>query len=120
MPLAFWTGPSARAREISAPAAREAAVVERNWRRFIRVGRRSGPGHVGDSVRTALRPGKHRIGLVIVDKSLRLRVPVERARELHRDPAYDAGGVAAVRDPGGGHRRLPGSDAHKPVLVVLF
>ena len=74
---------------------------------------------LGFDVGVALGAGEHGVGFVVIVKALEDWIPVQVARQLHRDVVKEAGGAGAVADldrSGGGGA---GVDALDPVGVLL-
>src|SRR4051812_34729152 len=77
-----------------ATAAQESATAVRRRKdmatsvRLLRVAELRGEAH--RAVALALGARQHRVRLGVVHEPLRLRVPRERAVQLHADPAHDA------------------------------
>ena len=60
-----------------------------------------------------------RIGIVVVDESLSLRIPIQFSGDLHGDVAEQAGAAGAMADFGLGNGQLSGLDALQPVEMLL-
>ncbi len=60
-----------------------------------------------------------RIGIIVVDESLSLRIPIQLSGDLHGNVAEQAGTAGAMADFCLGDGQLSGLDALQPVEVLF-